>query len=154
MKLAITALLIGSAAAFAPAPIVHPRTLSSSPTALFDTTAVDSSDAIKEALAASEKYGATSKEARIAWEIVEEMDSSNSHVSADSDAAVKAKAEKEAEEAAAAKREANKPSKVDSPEYAAAVAEAKALTEQVNMLSGRARVGKRRFQCAIYYIDI
>ena len=78
------------------------------------------------------------------------MDSSNSHVSADSDAAAKAAAEKEAEEAAAAKREANKPSKVDSPEYAAAVAEAKALTEQVNMLSRRARVGKKCSAGEIY----
>lgn len=137
MKLAINALLIGSAAAFAPsAGRVAPRTS----TAIFDTTAVDSSTAIQEALAASEKFGATSKEACIAWEIVEEMDSSNSHVSADLSVAAKAAAEKEAVAAAATAKEASKPSKVDSPEYTAALQEAKALTEQVNMLSRQARV--------------
>lgn len=38
---------------------------------------VDSSDAVKAALEASKKYGATSKEARVAWDIVEEMDASD-----------------------------------------------------------------------------
>lgn len=36
---------------------------------------VDSSEAVKAALEASKKYGATSPEARVAWDIVEEMDS-------------------------------------------------------------------------------
>jgi len=40
---------------------------------------VDSASAIKAAMAASEKYGGTSKEARIAWELVEELDATNSH---------------------------------------------------------------------------
>ena len=37
----------------------------------------DSSGLIKEALAASKKYGASSPEARLAWEAVEEVDSSD-----------------------------------------------------------------------------
>lgn len=37
----------------------------------------DATEAIKAAMAASEKYGATSVEARMAWETVEEMDSSD-----------------------------------------------------------------------------
>lgn len=37
----------------------------------------DSSDAVKAALEASKQYGATSKEARLAWEAVEEIDSSD-----------------------------------------------------------------------------
>merc|ERR1719356_1924298 len=38
---------------------------------------VDSSDAVTKALEASKKFGAASKEARLAWETVEEMDSSD-----------------------------------------------------------------------------
>lgn len=38
---------------------------------------VDSSDAVKAAMEATEKYGATSKEAAAAWDIVEEMDASD-----------------------------------------------------------------------------
>lgn len=38
---------------------------------------IDSSDAIAEALDASKTFGATSKEARVAWGIVEEMDASD-----------------------------------------------------------------------------
>jgi len=34
-------------------------------------------DAIKEALETSKKYGITSKEARVAWDIVEEINASN-----------------------------------------------------------------------------
>lgn len=133
MKLAISAaLLLGSAAAFAPSALIPvPR---NSATALFDTTAVDSSSAIQEALAASEKYGASSKEAAIAWEIVEEMDSSNSHVKSDSAAAAAAAAKVPVEAKKVTKPEG------ESAEYTAAVAEAKALTEQVNMLSRKARV--------------
>jgi len=41
---------------------------------------VDSTDAINAALETSKKYGATSKEARVAWEAVEEMDSSDNSV--------------------------------------------------------------------------
>ena len=76
MKLAIStfAVLVGSAVAFAPASFGVLRS-----TALFDTTTADSSEAVKNALEASKKFGATSKEARVAWEIVEEIDASNSH---------------------------------------------------------------------------
>ena len=38
---------------------------------------VDTTDAIQEAMAASKKFGPTSKEARVAWEAVEEMDASD-----------------------------------------------------------------------------
>eukprot|EP00339_Tiarina_fusa_P015580 CAMPEP_0117006840 /NCGR_PEP_ID=MMETSP0472-20121206/6934_1 /TAXON_ID=693140 ORGANISM="Tiarina fusus, Strain LIS" /NCGR_SAMPLE_ID=MMETSP0472 /ASSEMBLY_ACC=CAM_ASM_000603 /LENGTH=217 /DNA_ID=CAMNT_0004708439 /DNA_START=89 /DNA_END=742 /DNA_ORIENTATION=+ len=38
---------------------------------------VDSSDLVAEALEISKKFGATSKEARLAWEAVEEIDSSD-----------------------------------------------------------------------------
>ena len=38
---------------------------------------VDTSDAIHEAMAASKNFGPTSKEARLAWESVEEMDASD-----------------------------------------------------------------------------
>ena len=37
----------------------------------------DSSEAISAALAASKKFGSTSKEAKLAWEVVEEMDASD-----------------------------------------------------------------------------
>ena len=40
-------------------------------------TRVDTSDLIEEALAASKKYGASSPEARLAWEVVEEIDASD-----------------------------------------------------------------------------
>mmetsp|Transcript_8239 Transcript_8239/g.10139 ORF Transcript_8239/g.10139 Transcript_8239/m.10139 type:complete len:222 (+) Transcript_8239:70-735(+) len=42
---------------------------------------VDSSKAIEEALAASKKYGAASQEARVAWDIVEEMDAADNSAS-------------------------------------------------------------------------
>jgi len=41
---------------------------------------IDSADAVNAALETSKKYGATSKEARLAWEEVEEMDSSDNSV--------------------------------------------------------------------------
>jgi len=40
---------------------------------------VDTAEAVEQALKASKMYGATSPEARIAWDIVEEMDAANSH---------------------------------------------------------------------------
>ncbi|CAJ1934399.1 unnamed protein product [Cylindrotheca closterium] len=40
-------------------------------------TRVDTSELIEEALAASKKYGASSPEARLAWEVVEEIDASD-----------------------------------------------------------------------------
>ena len=74
MKLAplatCVAYLASSASAFAPAFL--PR---SGSTQLQGR--VDSSEAITEALRLSEEFGASSKEARLAWEVVEEMDSSD-----------------------------------------------------------------------------
>lgn len=70
MKTACLLLLASSAAAFSTAP--YPR----STTALMNSR-VDSSAAVAAALEASKKYGATSPEARVAWEAVEDMDSSD-----------------------------------------------------------------------------
>lgn len=44
------------------------------------TVHTDTSDAVKNALAASRLYGKQSPEARMAWDIVEEMDSANRYV--------------------------------------------------------------------------
>ena len=41
------------------------------------TVHTDTSDAVKKALEASRVYGKTSVEARMAWELVEEMDAAN-----------------------------------------------------------------------------
>jgi hypothetical protein len=71
-SLATVALFAASAHAFAPtAPTFGVRS-----TSLF-ATGVDSSGLIKEAMAASKEFGAASPEARVAWEAVEEMDSSD-----------------------------------------------------------------------------
>ena len=40
---------------------------------------VDTSELIEEALAASKKYGASSPEARLAWQVVEEIDGSDNN---------------------------------------------------------------------------
>ena len=50
--------------------------ISPSSSALFNARA-DTSELIKEAMAASKKYGAASPEARLAWEAVEEVDASD-----------------------------------------------------------------------------
>jgi len=65
--------MISAAGAFAPpkAPFVRPSS------AMFST---DVSDAIAVAKAASKEHGATSVEARIAWELVEELDAANRYV--------------------------------------------------------------------------
>ena len=49
----------------------------SSALAATNTARPDASQAIQNALAASKEFGATSKEARVAWDIVEEMDASD-----------------------------------------------------------------------------
>lgn len=76
MKLS-TALILATAAtaihAFAPAtplPVVRKSV------SLYSTRP-DTTEYVTKALEASKKYGATSKEARLAWEEVEEMDSSD-----------------------------------------------------------------------------
>ena len=68
MKLFLIAALASSAAAFAPTPAGrHSVALHASA----------SSEAIEAALEASKKYGATSQEARVLWDIVEEMNASD-----------------------------------------------------------------------------
>jgi hypothetical protein len=69
MKFAAVTLFVGYASAFAPAPMNRATTALSART--------DSSKAIQDALEASKKYGATSPEARVLWDIVEEMDASD-----------------------------------------------------------------------------
>lgn len=71
MKVVGLFFVLAAVDAFAPAPMgvrssVH----------LFNER-VDSSDAVKEAMAATEKFGATSPEAAAAWDVVEEMDASD-----------------------------------------------------------------------------
>lgn len=68
MKLFLIAALISSSAAFAPAPVGRQQ-----PVALFSAGA----KAIEAAMAASKEHGPTSKEARVLWDIVEEMDASD-----------------------------------------------------------------------------
>jgi len=70
--LAIVALLSTAADAFAP---VSSYGRSSTTTSLFSRA--DSSDLVKEALEISKKFGASSPEARLAWEAVEEVDASD-----------------------------------------------------------------------------
>ena len=67
MKLFLIAALVSSSAAFAPAPLARQSV------ALRSAGSAD----IEAALAASKKYGATSQEARVLWDIVEEMDASD-----------------------------------------------------------------------------
>jgi len=72
MKLSALIVLAGASAASAFVP-----SASSSRAATTLAARPDASAAIKEALEASKKFGATSSEARVAWDIVEEMDSSD-----------------------------------------------------------------------------
>lgn len=70
LTIAITALMYSAAEAFSPA-------FSSDRFTSRLASRVDSSDFVKEALEISKKFGASSPEARLAWEAVEEMDSSD-----------------------------------------------------------------------------
>lgn len=45
-----------------------------------ENSRIDTTEAVQAALAASKKHGATSKEARVAWDMVEEMDASDNSV--------------------------------------------------------------------------
>ena len=67
MKLFLIAALISSSVAFAPAPAGRQSV----------TLHASSTSAIEAALAASKKFGPTSKEAAVLWDIVEEMDASD-----------------------------------------------------------------------------
>eukprot|EP00545_Synedropsis_sp_CCMP1620_P000108 CAMPEP_0119011574 /NCGR_PEP_ID=MMETSP1176-20130426/5758_1 /TAXON_ID=265551 /ORGANISM="Synedropsis recta cf, Strain CCMP1620" /LENGTH=230 /DNA_ID=CAMNT_0006964423 /DNA_START=29 /DNA_END=721 /DNA_ORIENTATION=+ len=71
MKFLFLTLLPLTVTAFAPAP-----TFGVVRTALNAEARPDTSEMIASAMAASKEFGATSKEARLAWEEVEEMDSS------------------------------------------------------------------------------
>jgi hypothetical protein len=62
-----------SASAFMPASIQQKR----STAFVLSGTRVDSADLVKEALEISKKFGASSPEARLAWEAVEEVDASD-----------------------------------------------------------------------------
>ncbi|KAL7528323.1 hypothetical protein ACHAWF_002519 [Thalassiosira exigua] len=68
MKLFLLAALASSASAFAPTPSAGRRSV-----ALRSA----GSDAIAAAMEASKKYGASSQEARVLWDIVEEIDASD-----------------------------------------------------------------------------
>jgi hypothetical protein len=74
MKTSLTILLLASAATSTLA-FVPLHTTTKSTMALFDR--VDSSDLVKEALEISKKFGASSPEARLAWETVEEVEASD-----------------------------------------------------------------------------
>ena len=68
-------------AAFSP-PLSSPSFVRSSPSSSSSSSAlyngrVDTSDAVAAALAASKEHGPTSREARLAWDEVEEMDASD-----------------------------------------------------------------------------
>lgn len=72
MKISALILLAGASAASA----FVPSASSSRATTLL-AARPDASAAIQEALEASKKFGATSPEARVAWDIVEELDASD-----------------------------------------------------------------------------
>ncbi len=69
MKLLLVAAILTSSAAFAPAPIARRSVVS-----LLESA---SATAIEAALEASKTHGPTSKEARLLWEVVEEMNASD-----------------------------------------------------------------------------
>lgn len=70
MKLLLLSTILSSAAAFAPRQMGggHIRT---------SLAAASADESIQKALDASKKYGATSVEARLAWETVEEINASD-----------------------------------------------------------------------------
>mmetsp|Transcript_14726 Transcript_14726/g.20494 ORF Transcript_14726/g.20494 Transcript_14726/m.20494 type:complete len:152 (-) Transcript_14726:182-637(-) len=130
MKLALSFGLLATVSAFAPQAAFTRQSM-----ALFDTHHVDTADAIKAAMEASEKFGKTSVEARLAWDTVEEMDAANSHVkdqgSTAAPAAV-ATTPAEAKDSAAIASE--------SMTMAEALADAKRITEELGISSPEARV--------------
>jgi len=69
----ISMMCLSSALAFTPIAF-RPSSMS---TSHLSATAGDASQAIQEALAASKKYGPNSSQARVAWDIVEEINASN-----------------------------------------------------------------------------
>lgn len=71
MKVVSVFLVLAAVDAFAPAP------MGVRPSVHLYNEKVDSSEAVKEAMAATKKFGATSPEAAAAWDVVEEMDASD-----------------------------------------------------------------------------
>jgi len=161
MKLSALILLTGASAVSA----FVPSASSSRAMTTLAAARPDSSAAIQEALEASKKFGATSPEARVAWEIVEEMDSSDNSAAsagvavvenpADYDEKVKALASllKEqqdkissikslAEELRGVKlsKPSSGASSVDSVQMKSALTEAKEVTEKFGMDSSEAKL--------------
>mmetsp|Transcript_8949 Transcript_8949/g.19199 ORF Transcript_8949/g.19199 Transcript_8949/m.19199 type:complete len:212 (+) Transcript_8949:67-702(+) len=155
-------LLIGATAvsAFAPSPAHLGR-----PSTSLRAARPDASAAIKEALDASKKYGATSPEARVAWDIVEELDASDNSAASVGVAEVETPAEyqekvealaallKEQQEKIASIKslaedlkgiKLSKPeggsSSVDSAQMSKALEEAKSATEKFGMDSNEAKL--------------
>mmetsp|Transcript_68258 Transcript_68258/g.102948 ORF Transcript_68258/g.102948 Transcript_68258/m.102948 type:complete len:145 (-) Transcript_68258:219-653(-) len=123
MKLS-TAILFASASvasAFAPSNMFASRGQ-----ALFAGSEVE--EAIQAAKEASEKFGKTSPEAAAAWDVVEEIDAASSHLKTSSAPVVE-------ESASAPKKEFNL-----SPEYSAALEDAKRVTEEKGIQSSEARL--------------
>jgi hypothetical protein len=79
MKFSITAaaLFAVTSSCDAFAPVHHYGQQRSNTAAMKMSTRVDSSNLVKEALEISKKFGASSPEARLAWEAVEEVDASD-----------------------------------------------------------------------------
>lgn len=73
MKLILASILFATTGAFVPTPTHQPFGVSTR----LNVERGQSSDAIQEALEASRKFGPTSKEARVAWDIVEEINASD-----------------------------------------------------------------------------
>ena len=74
MKLLLCYTLLTSAQAFAPQAIQF----RSRQTAVFESVVpVENEEAIREAMRLSKEKGATSQEARVAWDIVEELNASD-----------------------------------------------------------------------------
>ncbi|CAJ1951266.1 unnamed protein product [Cylindrotheca closterium] len=148
-------LAIASTQAFSPSASMRATTTSTQ----LQMSRVDSSELVKEALAASKKFGAASPEARLAWEAVEEVDSSDNSAAtqgnvADYQAKLKELAAKlkekqpvmsvlndMADEIKAVKLSApaSKPS-VSSPQLKEAMENAKQLTEKHGITSSEAQV--------------
>lgn len=73
MKFTIALLsLLAASEAFQPAIVTHRPT-----TALGVSSRPDATELIKNAVAISQKFGKDSPEARLAWEVVEEVDASD-----------------------------------------------------------------------------
>ena len=73
MKLVLASILVVSARAFVP----HAVSFGARQSITYTLQATSNEDAIQEALRISKENGATSQEARVAWDIVEELNASD-----------------------------------------------------------------------------